>query len=82
MATVMIEDARTEEKRLLNVTEAATYLDCSIPTLRALIWNGAIPEIRITRRVQVDRKDLDTFIEKMKRSALTENGAGLRESLK
>jgi len=42
MATVMIEDARTEEKRLLNVTEPRRTWTARSPPA-ALIWNGAIP---------------------------------------
>jgi excisionase family DNA binding protein len=50
-------------KRLYSVEEAAVYLGRSEWSVRRLLWNGLLPEVRIGRRVQVDIRDLDVFIE-------------------
>jgi excisionase family DNA binding protein len=50
-------------KRLYSVEEAAAYLGRSEWSVRRLLWNGLLPEVRIGRRVQVDIHDLDSFIE-------------------
>lgn len=67
--------------RLLNVRQAAEYLGCSSWTTRDYILQGLIPVVELPplrprkgerhrktlRRVLVDRKDLDAFIEARKR---------------
>lgn len=51
-------------KRLYSVKEAAAYLGRSEWSVRRLLWSGLLPEVRIAkRRVQVDIRDLDSFIE-------------------
>ena len=50
-------------KRLYTVEEAATYLGRSEWSVRRLIWNGVLPQVKFDRRVQVDIRDLDKFIE-------------------
>jgi len=50
-------------KRLYTVEEAAMYLGRSVWSVRRLIWDGLLPEVRIDKRVQVDIRDLDAFIE-------------------
>jgi excisionase family DNA binding protein len=52
--------------RLLTLNQAAEYLAVSHWTLRKLIWAGAISHVRIGRLVQLDRADLDAFIEAKK----------------
>jgi excisionase family DNA binding protein len=49
------------------VKEASSYLGISVWTMRALGWNGEIPEVKIGRRVLYDKQDLDQFIENSKR---------------
>ena len=53
-------------KRLYSLDEAATYLGRSIWSVRRLIWNGALPQVRAGGRVHVDVRDMDEFIEKHK----------------
>jgi len=53
-------------KRLFTLAEAATYLGRSIWSVRRLIWNGDIPQVRSAGRVHVDIKDMDEFIDKHK----------------
>jgi excisionase family DNA binding protein len=57
-------------KRLLSVTEAAEYLGRTPWGIRGLIDNGKIPVVRIDRRVQIDRHDLDRIIEMSKVTTL------------
>ena len=53
-------------KRLYSLKEAAIYLGRSDWSIRRLIWNGLLPQVRADRRVHVDVRDLDAFIEKYK----------------
>lgn len=53
-------------KRLFSLSEAATYLGRSTWSVRRLIWNGELPQVRAGGRVHVDVRDLDEFIEKNK----------------
>src|SRR5262245_52896298 len=62
--------------RLLNLRAAGTYLGVSYWTMRALVFGGLIPSVKIPcprsndgrtiRRLLIDRHDLDEFIEKNK----------------
>jgi len=54
------------EKRLYSLDEAATYLGRSTWSVRRLIWNGDLPQVRAGGRVHVDVRDMDMFIEKFK----------------
>jgi len=49
--------------RLLDVAAAAEYIGRSPSALRRLIARGAIPCVRRDGRVQVDRQDLDNWLE-------------------
>jgi len=53
-------------KRLYSLAEAAMYLGRSTWSVRRLIWNGDLPQIRAGGRVHVDVQDMDAFIEKHK----------------
>jgi excisionase family DNA binding protein len=50
----------------LTLQQASAYLGISSWTLRELIWRGQLPAIRITRKVHLDLRDLDSFIERSK----------------
>ncbi len=54
------------EKRLYTLDEAAIYLGRSIWSMRRLIWDGLLPQVRADRRVHVDVRDMEAFIEKFK----------------
>jgi excisionase family DNA binding protein len=54
------EHSRT---RLLDVPAAAEYIGRTPSALRHLIAKGAIPCVRRDGRVQIDRQDLDTWLE-------------------
>lgn len=54
------------EKRLYTLEEAATYLGRSTWSIRRLVWNGALPQVRNSKRVHVDIQDMEEFIKKHK----------------
>jgi excisionase family DNA binding protein len=51
---------------LLNVKDAAVYLGRSEQAVQHLIFQRELPVVRIGRRVHLDRRDLDAWIEKNK----------------
>jgi len=51
---------------LLNVKEAAVYLGRSEQSVQHLIFEKELPVVRVGRRVHLDRRDLDAWIEKNK----------------
>lgn len=51
---------------LLNVKDAATYLGRSQQSVQHLIFKRELPVVRVGRRVHLDRRDLDAWIEKNK----------------
>lgn len=53
-------------KRLLSIDEAAIYLGRTSGAIRELVFKGKVPAVKIDRRVQIDRQDLDRLIEKSK----------------
>ena len=53
-------------RRLLTLKEAAAVLGTSSATLRRLIWTGKLPAVRLTRRIQVDLRDLERLIDAAK----------------
>ena len=62
--------SETVSKRLYSVKEAGRYLGRSPWTIRRLIRDGVLREVRQGRRVMVDLVDMDLFIEKHKREAI------------
>jgi excisionase family DNA binding protein len=54
-------------KRLYTIPEAGIYLGRSEWSVRRLIWNGGLPSVRPPgRRVHLDVRDMDAFIEQNK----------------
>ena len=53
-------------KRLYSVAEAGDYLGRSVWSVRRLIWSGELPQVRVGRRVHLDIRDMDEFIERNK----------------
>jgi len=62
----MANDSPRILKRLYSIPEAAHYLGRSPWSVRRLVWSGELPEVRAGRRVHLDIKDMDAFIEKNK----------------
>jgi excisionase family DNA binding protein len=53
-------------QRLLTVEQAGFYLALGPWRIRNLIWAGELAFVRLGRRVLVDRKDLDAFLDSKK----------------
>jgi excisionase family DNA binding protein len=51
---------------LLTVKDAAAYLGRSEQSIQHLIFTKELPVVRVGRRVHLDRRDLDLWIEKNK----------------
>ena len=58
--------AGTHNKRLLSVYDAGEYLSVSHWTVRDLVNKGLLPYVRIGRRLLVDIKDLNAYVESLK----------------
>ncbi len=56
-------------RRLLTILETAAVLSVSVPSVRRLIAAGHLPCVRFNRRLLVETKDLDRFIERSRQSA-------------
>ena len=52
--------------RLLSVADVACYLGLSAWTIRQMIHTGQLPHIRVGRRILLDRRDVDKWIEQKK----------------
>lgn len=59
-------DREPIKPRLLSIKEASAYLGRSVPSLRALIWAGNLPIVRVDRRIHLDLFDLEKWIEQHK----------------
>jgi hypothetical protein len=56
----------TVDRRLLTVEQAADYIGRTVPAVRALIVAQAFPSVQTDRRVVLDVRDLDTWINQHK----------------
>lgn len=54
--------------RLLTLKDAARYLGLTVWAMRERCWSGALPVVRFDggRKLYLDVKDLETFIERHK----------------
>lgn len=55
-------------ERLLTVQQAAKYLSTTVPAIRQLIYKRELPIMKIGKRHNIDRLDLDKFIERNKQT--------------
>jgi excisionase family DNA binding protein len=53
-------------RRMLSIEEASKYLALSTWTVRRMIWTGHLPHVRRGRRILLDLRDLDTWIDREK----------------
>ena len=53
-------------KRLFNVEEAAIYLGRTTCALREMIWAGKLSYVKDGKRILLDIKDMDEFIDRNK----------------
>jgi len=54
--------ARPSQHRLLTIPETAEVLHLSVASVRRLVSSGKLPVVKLTRRLLVDIRDLDTLI--------------------
>jgi excisionase family DNA binding protein len=57
---------KSEEPRLMSVSEAALYIGRTPKALRHMIAGGTVPTVREGLRVHLDRADLDQWVEMRK----------------
>jgi excisionase family DNA binding protein len=57
---------RKLSQRLLTIKEAGAYLALGPWRVRSLIYRGELPYVRLGRRILLDLKDLDFFVEAKK----------------
>jgi excisionase family DNA binding protein len=53
-------------RRLCSLTDAARYLAVSDWTVRQMVWRGDFPHIKTGKRILLDLRDLDGWIEREK----------------
>jgi excisionase family DNA binding protein len=53
-------------KRLYSIKEASEYLGRSVWAVREMIWAGKLPRIKDGRRILLDIKDMNNWIEQNK----------------
>jgi excisionase family DNA binding protein len=56
--------------RLLKVEQAAVYIGRTKDAIQHMIANGKLPTVRSDRRVFIDMRDLDAWIEENKQRGL------------
>jgi excisionase family DNA binding protein len=61
-----MHEAPRIQPALLSVKDAAVYLGRSEQSIQHLIFDHELPVVRAGRRVHLDRRDLDLWIEKNK----------------
>jgi excisionase family DNA binding protein len=62
------------ERRLLDITEAADYLNLSTSTLYSWVSQRRIPHLKLGGRVRFDKKALDRWIKRFERNAIDDHG--------
>ena len=62
--------ASPASKRLYDVKDAGVYLGISHWTIRELLNRGEIPYCRIGRKILLDLRDLDGFVEGLKEKVI------------
>ena len=55
--------------QLSSIKQVAARLSISTWTVRELIWSGEMPHVRIGKRILLDDRDVDHYIEDMKQPA-------------
>ncbi len=53
-------------RRLLSPEQAGVYINASAWTVRQMVRSGKLPHVPRGRKIYLDRKDLDVFIERTK----------------
>ncbi|MBF0103495.1 MAG: helix-turn-helix domain-containing protein [Desulfobacterales bacterium] len=58
-----------EKQRLLSFKEVKKEYGATISFWRTRIWSRDIPYVRVGNKILIDRKDIDDFIQKNKKTA-------------
>lgn len=79
----MTQEARTDKgiqkaqripnpiaKRLFTLKEASLYLGRPVSGVRTLIWNGRLPYLQEGRKMFIDIRDMDAFIDRSKQTMI------------
>jgi excisionase family DNA binding protein len=53
-------------KRLYSIAEAAVYLGRTARAVREMLWGGKMPYIKDGKRILVDIRDMDIWIDRSK----------------
>ena len=53
-------------RRLCSLADAARYLAVSDWTVRQMVWRGDLPHVRLGKRILIDSRDLDGWIDREK----------------
>lgn len=61
-----LKKPRGPSKRLYTIPEAAFYLGRTVDALREMIWAGKLRVVRDGKRILLDIRDMDNFIEMSK----------------
>ncbi len=56
----------TNSKRLFTIKELTREIGGTMWFWRSQIWDGQLPYVQVGKKMFVDQKDIDTFIEKNK----------------
>lgn len=62
--TAQLEQATRVQPALLNIKDAAIYLGRTVKGVRDLERKGVLPAVRLDRKLQFRRRDLDDLIER------------------
>jgi excisionase family DNA binding protein len=54
------------QKRLYSIKDASVYLGRSVWAVREMLWAGKIPFVRDGKRILLDIRDMDEWIERNK----------------
>lgn len=65
-----VENILIPRKRLYTLREAGEYLGRPVWGIRELIWSGKIPVIQDGRKMYLDIIDLDSYIERFKKTEI------------
>jgi excisionase family DNA binding protein len=66
MAKMLNDECQKIFKRLYSIPEAAIYLGRTVHAVREMLWAGKIPFVRDGKRILIDIRDMDEWIEKSK----------------
>jgi len=55
-----------QSKRLYNIKEASIYLGRTVWAVREMLWAGKMPYVKDGKRILLDIRDMDSWIEKSK----------------